>query len=189
MQAPDRDVAHQDALAVRLRAGDETALRELYDEFGGLVYRLALGVLGNHHDAEDTTQLTFVTAWQNRDRYDVGRATLTGWLVTIARSKTIDAWRTRNRQARTTEHGRPVDGVGSEHDVERTLDRIVIVDELRKLSADCRRVVELAFYDDLTHQQIATITDMPLGTVKSHLRRGIDRLRHRWEVDGDTPGV
>lgn len=187
MIGASKDLDVPEELSVRLRNGDTGALRELYDECGGLVYRLALGVLGDHHDAQDATQATFVSAWQSRHQYDPARATLTGWIVTIARSRTIDLWRARTRHANAGEvfQAQATSTPSNVESVDRILDRILVVDELRRLPADCRRVVELAFYDDLTHQQIAAITDMPLGTVKSHLRRGLARLRNRLEVNDE----
>jgi RNA polymerase sigma factor (sigma-70 family) len=177
------------ALAERFRRGDETVLREVYDRYGGLVHRVGLVCLASHHEAEDVTQATFVAAWRGRETYDPGRGTLAGWLLGIARRQVIDRLRVIDR-----DHGiaaavrRTERGYSEEPVPERVVDRLVLLDELRQLTAEQRRVVELAFFDDLTHVQIAGVTGLPLGTVKSHLRRGLARLRSRWEVDGAARG-
>lgn len=172
-------------LAERFRGGDESVLRELYDRYGSLVHRLGLSCLTSHHEAEDVTQATFVAAWRGRASYDPDRGTLAGWLLGIARRQVADRLRVIHRDHGIVAAVRQTEpGYSTEPLPERVVDRLVLLDELRQLSIEQRRVMELAFFDDLTHVQIAGVTGLPLGTVKSHLRRGLARLRTRWEVDG-----
>ncbi len=178
-----------DELAARFRAGDETALREAYDRFGRAVLHLATSTLANRSDAEDVTQATFVAAWLGRETFDPARGSLIGWLLGIGRRKVIDRLRASAREARVVETVRQLpEPVGTGADPDTVVDRLVVADELARLPDDQRRMLELAFYDDLTHQQIATVTGVPLGTVKSHIRRGMASLKRRWEVDGAAPG-
>lgn len=185
---PGRGPGDERVLAERFRRGDEAVLRELYDRYGGLVHRLGTACL-SHHEAADVTQATFVAAWRGRETFDPERGTLPGWLLGIARRQVVDRLRAIRRErgvlAAVQQSG---PGYSQEPAPERVVDRLVVLDELRQLSDEQRRVVELAFYDDLTHVQIAGVTGLPLGTVKSHLRRGLARLRTRWEVDGATSG-
>ena len=178
-------------LAERFRSGDETVLREVYDRYGGLVHRIGTACLPSHHDAEDVTQATFVAAWRGRGTYDPDRGSLAGWLLGIARRQAVDRLRVLGREreisAAAVRHG-GLDPYSTEPDPEQVVDRLLILDELRRLTDEQRQVVELAFFDDLTHVQIAGLTGLPLGTVKSHLRRGLTRLRTRWEVDGAARG-
>lgn len=182
-------MSSDDELAERLRAGDETALREVYDRHGSAVLYLAQRLLGNRADAEDVTQVTFVAAWNGRDGFDPQRGTMLGWLLGIARRKVVDRVRATVRDQRVTESVRvqqPAGQPDAGDSPERIVDRLVVADELRRLPDEQRRTLELAFYDDLTHPQIAAATGLPLGTVKSHLRRGMANLRRRWEVDSAT---
>ncbi|MET0417248.1 MAG: sigma-70 family RNA polymerase sigma factor [Actinoplanes sp.] len=177
-------------LAERLRAGDETALREAYERHGAAVLYLAQRLLGNRADAEDVTQVTFVAAWTGRDGFDPQRGTLLAWLLGIARRKTIDRIRAAAREQRTTEAVQIAQHTPqTEESPERIVDRLVVADEMKRLPEEQRRTLELAFYDDLSHPQIAAATGLPLGTVKSHIRRGMAALRRRWEVDGATSGT
>jgi RNA polymerase sigma factor (sigma-70 family) len=182
-------MSSDDELAERLRAGDETALRATYDRHGAAVLYLAQRLLGNRADAEDVTQVTFVAAWTGRDSFDPQRGSILGWLLGIARRKAIDRLRSAAREQRTAQAVQaqqpPPD---TDETPERTVDRLVVADELARLPADQQRTLELAFFDDLTHPQIAAVTGLPLGTVKSHIRRGMANLRRRWEVDGATLG-
>ena len=176
-------------LAEHFRGGDEHALRIAYDRFGGAVLHLAQRVLSNRSDAEDVTQATFVAAWQGRQTFDPDRGSLLSWLLGIARRKAVDRIRTAVREDRITETIRALPEPAAPAETpERIVDRLVVADELAQLPAEQRRTLELAFYDDLTHPQISAVTGLPLGTVKSHIRRGMANLRRRWEVDGAAPG-
>jgi RNA polymerase sigma factor (sigma-70 family) len=177
-------------LGERFRRGDEAVLRELYDRYGALVHQVGVACLPSRADAEDVTQATFVAAWRGRQTYDPDRGSLAGWLLGIARRQAVDRLRALGREQSSIEAVRrqaPAPYPG-ELAPERVIDRIVVLDELRRLGDEQRRVVELAFFDDLTHVQIAGVTGLPLGTVKSHLRRGLEQLRRRWEVDGAARG-
>lgn len=175
-------------LEERFRLGDDRALRQVYDRFGPAVFRLALRGLPTPTEAEDATQATFVAAWFGRGTFDPDRGSLLGWLLGIARRQVIDRLRAYAREQRLAEAARNqpephVNGV----DPDLLVDRLVVADGLARLPADQRRVLELAFFDDLTHQQVAAVTGMPLGTVKSHVRRGMITLRRRWEGDSAAP--
>lgn len=178
---PDND---DEALTIAFRNGDESALRELYERYGALVYRIAAAMLPTLSDAEEVTQVTFVSAWQGRHTFDRSAGTLAGWLVGIVRRRAIDRLRVVQRERRAAEAAL-TDTERAEdrtYSPERVVDRMLVADELGRLPAQQRRVLELAFFDDLTHTQIAALTGMPLGTVKSNLRRGLQQLRRRWEV-------
>jgi RNA polymerase sigma factor (sigma-70 family) len=182
--------ARDDDLAERFVAGDEFALRDAYERFGRAVFHLATRTLANRDDAEDVTQTTFVAAWLGRETFDPARGSLLGWLLGIARRKVVDRLRARAREDRITETVKHQPEVGrSGVDPDQVVDRLVMADELAQLPTDQRRMLELAFFDDLTHQQIAQATGVPLGTVKSHIRRGMQSLKRRWEVDGAASGI
>lgn len=142
-------------------------------------------------DAEDVTQATFVSAWRGRDTFDPERGSLAGWLVGIARRRAVDRLRALQREQRdllAVELGelRADDARATTADdtAEQVVQAVVVEDGLAGLPDAQRRVLQLAFYDDLTHDQISTMTGMPLGTVKSHVRRGLARLRLQLEAAG-----
>lgn len=168
-------------------AGDPEALRSAFDRWSPLVYTLALRSLADVTDAEEVTQRTFVEAWRSRAGYDESRARLGAWLVGIARHAIADAHEQRARIARLQ---RRIQSLGADESFEEAdlAERLLLSDEIERLEPDARTVITLAFYDDLTHGQIAERLGMPLGTVKSHIRRSLHRLRTRLEVTDDASG-
>lgn len=187
----DRDVAADRELlelGLAFARGEEWALAEAYRRWSPGIHGSALRSLRSAEDAEDVTQQVFVAAWRARDRYDASRGPLPAWLTGIARNAVADAWAERARSARreaaaavaaVSDHVEPVD--------DRATDRIAVLDALSDEGEPARSIVQLAFFHDLTHQQVAEHLGLPLGTVKSHIRRTLVRLRTRMEGIGDTP--
>jgi RNA polymerase sigma-70 factor (ECF subfamily) len=168
--------------------GCEWALEQAFHRWGALIHTVALKATGSPHDADDVTQAVFVSAWKGRQRFDVGHSALPAWLLGIAKRRIADHWEGRTREQRRIEaagHASET-AVGAEEQLEKVADRVLIADELGRLDQPQRQIMELAFFDDLTHPQIADRLGMPLGTVKSHIRRSLIRLRNRLEVDGVT---
>ena len=184
--APEPDDAE---VGRRFAAGEEQALAWAYERWAGQVHGMAVRAFGPGPDAEDVTQQTFVSAWTGRSGYRPEKGPLPAWLVGVARHKIADTWARRDKQRRETEAamseaqavpgGRATSGVDTQ-----VADRILLLDELDLLGQPQRGIIELAFFEDLTHAQIAVRTGLPLGTVKSHIRRTLERLRTRLEVDG-----
>jgi len=170
-------------------AGEERALALAYERWAGQVHGMAVRAFGPGPDSEDVTQQVFVSAWTGRSGYRPESGPLPAWLVGICRHKIADTWARRDRQRRENEaavvdaRGRPGGPVTAGVDT-AVADRLVLLDELELLGQPQRGIIELAFFEDLTHAQIAARTGLPLGTVKSHIRRTLERLRSRLEVDG-----
>ncbi|MER7952481.1 sigma-70 family RNA polymerase sigma factor [Streptomyces sp. NPDC096079] len=179
-EGPQQDVA------ARFAAGDEDALALAYEQLGPLVHTLAWRSLGNVQDAEDVTQQVFLAAWRGRAGYRSERGTLTGWIVGITRHVIVDALAGRTRRAATERAVARRQEASIRHfggdESELTLDRVMVLQTMTSLSPVQRRLVGMTIYGDMTHAQISRETGLPLGTVKSHIRRGFLALRRVMEA-------
>jgi RNA polymerase sigma factor (sigma-70 family) len=158
----------------RFATGDDDALRSAYEAHGSLIYTFCKRTVGAE-TAHDVTQEVFLAAWRARDKFDPERGTLAGWLVGIAKNKVLDSLRRRQLHL-IGDDELPMTSVTPDR-VDAMADRMMLANALNELTPRARRVVELAYLNDMTHDQIAQQTSLPLGTVKSDIRRGLDRLR------------
>jgi RNA polymerase sigma factor (sigma-70 family) len=174
-------------VARRFTLGDEQALAWAYERYAAQIHGMAVRAFGHGPDAEDVTQQVFVSAWTGRGGFRRDAGPLPAWLVGICRHKIADTWAKRDRQRRVAEaatvQAQAAPAATPTFDT-AVADRVLLLDELDRLGQPQRGIIELAFFEDLTHVQIAERTGIPLGTVKSHIRRTLERLRTRLEVDG-----
>ena len=177
MASADQKVATTEAeLIARIRSGDESAMAMLYDRYSGLVYAVALRVVADTGAAEDVLQDIFMQLWRNPGAFNAARGRLAPWLAVIARNRAIDHLRKRRPE---TELEDVV--VAVEPDLADGAFRAQVVErvrgELAAMPAEQRKCLELAFFEGLTHSEIATRTGEPLGTVKTRIRSGLIALR------------
>ncbi|MGW3245457.1 RNA polymerase sigma factor [Streptomyces sp. NPDC001070] len=172
-----------DELAAGIVRGDEQCLAAAYHRWGSLIYSLATRALGDPAEAEDVTQQVFLGAWRGRHTYRAERAALPAWLVGIAKKKIADALSARTRRRYLADAMITAVAVPTPPALaDQIIDQVLVEHELARLPASQREVLRLAFYEDLTHIQIAERTGLALGTVKSHARRGLIRLRHKLDA-------
>jgi RNA polymerase sigma-70 factor (ECF subfamily) len=170
------------ALVQQVAAGDRHAFASLYDRYSSRVYGLAIRMLGETMAAEEVTQDAFLKLWSRSTSYDPERGMLLPWLLTIARRTALDRIRLESRRPAIVEPD-PDEGWdelpdgNSQGDEARWLS---LRFEVASLPVDQRQVIELAYFQGMTHSQIAAELSMPLGTVKTRLRIGMEHLREQW---------
>lgn len=171
-----RDNRDEAALIARLGAGDETAMADLYDRYSGIVYGVALRVLGNTTSAEDVLQEVFLQLWRNPGAFDAERGRLAPWLAVIARNRAIDLLRKRPMEEEINELP-----IAASVDLEDAANQRLAVEKVRSamqaLPPEQRQALEMAFFEGLTHTEIAGKTGEPLGTVKTRIRSALLALR------------
>lgn len=160
-------------------------MHEVYQRHAQLVFSLCMASLRHRQDAEDATQQVFTRAWRSRETYDVTRPT-GAWLTGITRRVIADTLAVRDRQRQSAEagaHALDRDEVSQPTDV--VVDRVVVQQTLGQLGPPQDEILRLAYTHDLPLKTIAERLEMPLGTVKSHVHRGLARMRERLEVHND----
>ena len=163
----------------RMGAGDESALTELYDRYIALVFPVAMRILGNQAEAEDVMQDVWLQVWRNTASYDKSRGTLSAWLLTITRSRALDAVRSRSARSRREDQARAAapDAVAPVLDGETSSSRDAVRAAFDRLEPHHRTVLELAYWQGLSQREIAERMQQPLGTVKSWTRQALREMR------------
>lgn len=166
----------------RVAGRDPAGLELLYDRYATLVYSLALRILRDAADAEDVTQEVFAQVWTQAARFDASRGVVAAWITIIARSRALDRLRRRgavpNRQAADEALADIPDPAPSVELMAATSEQVSSArDALAQLPPEQRLAIELAYFEGLTQAQIAARTATPLGTVKTRMRAGLQRIR------------
>ncbi|MFY9559915.1 MAG: sigma-70 family RNA polymerase sigma factor [Terriglobales bacterium] len=164
------------ALVTAIRAGDQSAMATLYDRYSSIVYSVALRVLQDTGGAEDVLQDIFMQLWRNPGVFDASRGNMAAWLAVIARNRSIDALRRRRPQDDIENVFVSVEpDLASEAERSRAMEKIR--GALQAMSLPQRSALEMAYFEGLTHAEIAEKTGEPLGTIKTRIRTGLISLR------------
>jgi len=180
--ADPSEVSPDAALVQRVLQRDMSAFEELYDRHSRLVYALILRIVQQATTAEEVVQDIFLQLWRNASRYDGSRGPFLPWLLALARNRALDQLRLKSERQRRreeqTEHLPPATAIP---DFEGLLDQkrraIRVREVVSSLNPQQKRAIELAYFEGLTHTEIASLLNEPLGTVKSWIRNGLLRLK------------
>jgi RNA polymerase sigma-70 factor, ECF subfamily len=177
---PQPSVSDAEIIA-RIYSGDEGAMALLYDLYSHVVYAVAVRVLSDCSAAEDILQDVFVQLWRNPQAFNASRGSLAAWLAVIARNRAIDQLRKKRPAAEA------VDTVISANlDLQNAAEREQAIEKVRgvlaRMPAEQRAALEMAFFEGLTHVEIAGKTGQPLGTVKTRIRSGLLAVRKAFAI-------
>ena len=168
---------------------NQTALSQLYDRYAQIIYSIAYRSLGSVEESEEVLMDVFAQVWRTADRYDQAKARVDTWLFMIARSRIFDRLRSGQRRGKVTDALMAfdvVDQVLENEDVEISERRELVATAMGKLPIEQRQVLELSYYGGLSHREISDQTGLALGTVKTRIRLGLDKLRSSlqpWLID------
>jgi len=171
-----------------IAAGSQDAVATLYDRFSPLVHAMCRRILHDEAAAEDLLEDIFIEVWNKRERYDPSRGGVATYLATLTRSRAIDRLRAQRRSPATPlvdgfdPAAPPSDPATPTYDRER---KLMVERALAGLNGDQRKAIELAYYDGLSHNDVAQRLAKPLGTVKTWIRQGLIRLRDSMRIDDE----
>ena len=162
--------------------GENWALSEIYDRYAKLVFSIALKILSDRASADEIVQGVFTKVWRHARDYRVERGKFSTWLINISRHLCIDELRRRRARPVTQPHEEELlSGLASDHnpwpDTQDAFERARVREALQQIPTEQRIVIELAFWGGMSQQEIALHCHSPLGTVKTRLRLGMQRLR------------
>lgn len=181
-----------ESLLLAVANGDSRAIESCLDQYSGLVWSIARRMSPNETDAEDAVQEIFIDLWKSAHRFDPSRSSEKTFVVMIARRRLIDRLRRHKRQPDfdSLDHENAPEIQGDDHNrMERDAEARLAAEALDQLRPEQRQLVELSVLKGLPHGEIAKTTGIPLGTVKSHIRRGLIALREALDVPNPTPST
>ena len=182
---PTRTPVSDNHLLQGIAERDQRAFLALYERYGNLVYSLALRVVRHQVMAEEVTQDVFLKVWQQPTRWNPALGQFSSWLLTITRNAGIDRLRKERRHwTPTQDYSDPLMEAGEKGAVSENpywFDGLLLERLLQQLPTEQRQLIELAFYQGYTHSELAENLQLPLGTVKTRLRTGLQKLRALWE--------
>ena len=173
------------ALLERIAGRDAQALADLYDRFAPAALALAARILGDRSEAEDVLQVVFTRVWQEAGRYDPTKGSTASWLLSWVRNGAIDRLRRRDALRRASLHTAAQAPAGHEDDasaLDASAEREKVTRAVADLPPDQRQVIELAYFEGMSQTQIAQRLGEPLGTVKTRMRLGMNKLRQALPV-------
>ncbi|MBX3050203.1 MAG: sigma-70 family RNA polymerase sigma factor [Caldilineaceae bacterium] len=174
-----------------IRQGDQSALMVFYARHSSAVYGLALRVLHDAGLAEEVTQDTFLKVWNQADRWDSAKGKLTSWLLTVTRHTAIDRYRKLQRRPAVSdlwEEAESTLGQMALVDTPQWTDSQLLARLFAQLPPEQAHLVQLAFYQGMSHSELAESLHLPLGTVKTRLRLGLQKLKVLWQEAVDEMG-
>jgi len=167
-----------DFVLTRVAAGDANAVQECIDRYGNLIWTIARRMTRSATEAEDAVQDVFIDLWKSAGRFDPSRASESAFVAMVARRRVIDHLRRAERRPQTTEMPEGFDVAGLDHDlVEMGAEAALAARALQQIRPEQRNVLMMSVYHGMTHAEIVEQTRLPLGTVKSHIRRGLAEVR------------
>lgn len=178
--ADPKGISPDAALISAIRSGDQSAMAALYDRYSSIVYSVALRVLADTGAAEDVLQDVFMQLWRNPGLFDPSRGSLGAWMAVIARNRAIDALRKRRPENDVEDVVISVEtDLAAEADRARAAEKVRSV--LGSMPGPQRAALEMAYFEGLTHTEIAAKTGEPLGTIKTRIRAGLTTLRKAFQ--------
>ncbi len=165
----------------RIAAGNPDAVQDCIDQYSGLIWSIARSMMRTTADAEDAVQDIFLSLWKNAASFDATKSSEKSFVAMVARRRLIDTLRKAGRRPKLV--AMPEDGPDPASDdhlaTERGVEALIAAELLQELKPDQRKVIELSIYQGMSHSEIADLTDIPIGTVKSHIWRGLNLVRQR----------
>jgi RNA polymerase sigma-70 factor (ECF subfamily) len=171
------DTYNEQELITALKSKDDQAFSYLYDHYSGSLYSIILQIVKTPETANDVLQDVFINIWRKIESYDPMKGRLFTWMLNISRNASIDILRSKNYQNNQKNQEIPDNVYGKDQVTQTNTDRIGLTKFLGKLRPEQRVLIELAYFKGYTHDEIAQIEDIPLGTVKTRIRNALLQLR------------